>query len=71
MVQKIKNYAHQEQYSHLADINIMKDAIKNKQYPFDPDRPFKINVLDIHKNRDIFPSSLYENLNMFDDLISD
>lgn len=69
MVQKIKNYAHQEQYSHLADIEIMKNAVNNKKYPFDLKRPFDINVLDIKKNKEMFPNSLYQNLELFDELI--
>lgn len=69
MVEKVKNYAHQEQYSHLANIDSMKDAVKNKKYPFDPTRKFDIEVLDIKQDKHLFPASLYQNLKIFDELI--
>ncbi len=69
MVSKIKNYAHQEQFSHLGDYEIMKNAVENKLYPFDLEREFNIKVLDMYKEKEFFPSSLYKQLDKFSDLI--
>jgi len=68
MVSKINNYAHQEQFAHLANYETMKNAVEDKIYPFD-DRKFKINVIDIDTKKEYFPKSIYKQLNEFKELI--
>ena len=70
MVQKIRNYAHQEQYAHLAEYETMKSAVENKEYPFDKNREFDIKVIDLSHDRKLFPKSMYKNLDLFDTLMS-
>ncbi len=69
MVQKIRNYAHQEQYTHLAEYVTMKSAVENKEYPFDKNREFDIKVIDLSHDKKLFPKSIYKNLDLFDTLI--
>lgn len=71
MVLKIKNYAHQEQYTHLANYDTIEEAVKNKKYPFDKNRPFNIKVLDVKKDKDFFPNSFYNNMDEFENLIGE
>ena len=69
MIQKLKMYAHHYDYGHFAKKEILEDAIKNKKYPFDPKRDFKIKVLDIYKDREYYPQSIYGILDEFNELI--
>lgn len=45
MILKLKSYSHPE-YEKYADVKILKQAIEDKVYIFDEDRPFKIKELD-------------------------
>ncbi len=45
MVYKLHTYSH-PRYRHLADVNILKNVIENKEYPFDPSIEFEIVELD-------------------------
>jgi len=69
MLKKIGMYAHRDDYKHLATREILEDAIKNKKYPFDSSVDFNIEVLDIYKDRQYYPKSIYTMLDEFKDLI--
>lgn len=71
MIAKIKNYAHQERYGHLANYDVLNNAIENKEYPFDKNRDFKIEVINLHERKELFPKTLYDNIHLFEGLISD
>jgi len=71
MIQKLNMYAHHHDYSHLAKKEILEEAIKKKTYPFDPDRDFRIKVLDISKDKMYYPKSIYNMLNEFEQLIGE
>jgi hypothetical protein len=45
MVYKLHTYSH-PRYRHLANVNTLKNAIENKEYPFDPSIEFEIVELD-------------------------
>jgi hypothetical protein len=69
MVSKLQSYAHQSDYGHLVNREILEEAIKNKTYPFDPNVDFCIKVLDIHKDSQYYPGSTYMMLDEFKDLL--
>lgn len=71
MIQKLGTYAHHNEYRHFAKKEILEDAVKNKKYPFDPKRDFRIQVLDIYKDRKYYPRSIYTMLDEFKDLIGE
>lgn len=71
MLEKINAYAHNGLYKHLADEKVLTNAIKNKEYPFEPDREFNISVLDINKDKKEFPKSIYEIIDQFAELIGE
>lgn len=59
MINKLKNYAHSPEYLHLANEEILKDAIENLKYPFDTERPFTIRILDERSSRSFLPNSFF------------
>lgn len=59
MINKLKNYAHSPEYLYLANEEILKEAIENLEYPFDPERPFTIKILDEKTAHKILPASFY------------
>ena len=69
MITKLGMYAHHKDYGHLAKKEVLEDAVKNKEYPFEPNRPFQIRVLDMHKDTDYYPQSLYTMFDEFKPLI--
>ena len=70
MITKLRAYAHQSDFAHLADAGILEKAIKNKEYPFDPIVDFRIRVLDLDKDKEYFPGALYGEREDFRDLIA-
>jgi hypothetical protein len=71
MIQKLGMYAHHHEYAHLAKREILEDAVRNKKYPFDPKRDFRIQVLDIYKDTKHYPQSIYTMLDEFKYLIGE
>lgn len=69
MIQKLGMYAHHHEYAHLVKREILEDAVKNKKYPFEPGRDFKIRVLDINKEHYYYPKSIYSLVDEFKMLI--
>ena len=59
MLQKLQTYGHHAIYGHLADEQILKDAVENKKYPFEPKRPFHIVEVDPKKTKYLYPKSFY------------
>ncbi len=57
MITKIRSYAHNADYSELADARILETAISEKKYPFDPGRDFKIEELTKQESTKYYPSS--------------
>lgn len=71
MISKLGYYGHHKDYKHLADKNILENAVKNKTYPFDPSVNFKIRVLSLDKDKKYFPASLYNMLDDFKNIIAE
>lgn len=69
MIAKLQTYAHQSDYGHLAKREILKDAVKNKTYPFDPAVDFRIKVLNIHKDTGYYPPKIYTMLDEFKEIL--
>jgi len=69
MIAKLNIYGHHQDYGHLADKDVLEDAVNNKKYPFDPKIDFKIKVLNLENDKKYFPKSIYGMLNNFKDLI--
>ena len=59
MLFKLKTYAHNDIYGHLADREILQNAVDSKTYPFDPDRSFFIEELNPNKDRIYYPESFF------------
>lgn len=59
MIFKLKTYAHRDIYGHFAVPEILEKAVREKTYPFDPDRAFSIRELDPDKDRSHYPRSFY------------
>lgn len=59
MIFKLKTYAHKDIYGHLAVPEILEKAVREKTYPFDPDRAFFVRELDPEKDRSYYPQSFY------------
>jgi hypothetical protein len=62
MLEKLGNYGHNADYAHLAQRHILELAVKQKTYPFEPDRPFTIEELTRDEAKSYFPQSLWERL---------
>jgi Glycosyltransferase family 17 len=69
MIHKLKVYGHADIYGHFAKREILEDAVENKKYPFEPDKLFDIRVLDLDRDRDYYPKSIYSMLDEFNYLI--
>lgn len=69
MIKKLNIYSHHYDYGQFAKKEILENAIKNKKYPFDPKIDFNIKVLNIYKNKEYYPKSIYSILDEFEDLI--
>lgn len=59
MINKLKNYAHSPEYQYLANEEILNDAIENRRYPFDLERPFTIYILNEKSAARLLPDSFY------------
>jgi len=70
MIKKLGVYSHHYDYRHLAKKEILEKAIQEKTYPFEPDRSFYIEVLDMTSDRNYYPSSIYTMLDEFTGLIA-
>jgi hypothetical protein len=71
MLRKMLAYSHHYDYRHLAKREVLEEAIKQKTYPFDPGRDFRIRVLSIHRDKQFYPQSLYAMLDDFTSLIAE
>jgi len=69
MLTKLQSYAHSYDYSHLAQRELLEDAIQKRTYPFDPNVDFQIRKLDIQSDREYYPHKIYEMLDEFEYLI--
>jgi hypothetical protein len=69
MLSKLQFYAHSYDYGHLAQREILENAIKNRTYPFDRKVDFQIRKLNIHIDREYYPKSIFNMLSEFDHLI--
>lgn len=71
MVDKMKRFSHAQDYPELADPAKMQEAVDRRTYPFEPDRRFKIETVDLFKQRDLFPAALFDMLDRFhDDIVA-
>jgi hypothetical protein len=69
MLEKLKNYGHAHNYGHLAQREILEDAVKNKKYPFNEKEDFRIRVLDFDKDAEYYPETFKQILNDFSYLL--
>jgi len=69
MVNKLMTYAHRDLYGHLAQHDILEAAVREKRYPFDPDRPFNIRELDPQADAAYYPQSFFEYISEFRHLL--
>ena len=69
MLFKLKTYAHNDIYGHLADRIVLQDAVDKKKYPFDPDRPFVIDELSPDNDQIYYPESFFTFRSDFDHLL--
>ena len=69
MVDKITRYSHAQDHPDLANDEVLEKAIAAKSYPFDPERPFKIEVIDMEKRKELFPAALFSMKDQFAGLI--
>lgn len=65
MINKLQNYAHSPEYLHLANEEVLKDAIENRKYPFDTERPFTIRILNERSSHHFLPKSFFLMRNRF------
>lgn len=70
MIKKLQVYSHHYDYRHLADRHLLEQAIREKTYPFESSRRFKIRVLDMFSERDYYPRTIYTMLDEFSALIA-
>lgn len=69
MLFKLKTYAHNDIYGHLADRKVLQDAVDKKKYPFDPDRHFVIDELSPDNDQIYYPESFFIFRSDFDHLL--
>jgi len=69
MINKLNSYSHNPEYGHLARREILEEAVRTKTYPFDPSIDFSIKVLDMHKDKQYYPSKIYSMLDEFQHLM--
>jgi hypothetical protein len=55
MIEKLNNYGHAHDYAHLANREILADAVENKKYPFNEKERFEIRLLDFEKDAAYYP----------------
>ena len=70
MLKKLESYSHHYDFRHLAKREILEKAIQDRTYPFDPNRDFEIEVLDMSAEKGYFPESIYTMLDEFTGLIA-
>lgn len=71
MISKLSSYAHSAEYGHLAQRDILKNAIMNKEYPFNKNVNFHIKELDIVKDKEYYPDEMKEYISYFTYLYDD
>lgn len=59
MITKLQSYAHSADYLALADRAVLEQAIKEKTYPFDPEREFNIREVN-HKDMPQYYPDFYK-----------
>lgn len=69
MIAKLQSYAHQSDYGHLANREILEEAVETRTYPFNPNVDFRIQVLDIHRDKNFYPKEIYNMLAEFNDVL--
>jgi hypothetical protein len=69
MVHKLRTYAHRDLYGHLAKHDVLEAAVREKRYPFEPDRPFNIRELDLQADAAYYPASFFEYIADFRQLL--
>jgi hypothetical protein len=69
MLAKIGAYGHNADYRHLADKQILESAIRDKTYPFEPDRAFEIHELTRAAALRYYPSALWNELSDLEHLL--
>lgn len=69
MVHKLRTYAHRDLYGHLAKHDVLEAAVREKRYPFEPDRPFNIRELDLQADAAYYPASFFEDIADFRHLL--
>jgi hypothetical protein len=69
MLFKLGTYAHNDIYGHLADREVLQDAVNKKTYPFEPDRTFVIEELNPDQDRIYYPESFFEFRQDFEHLL--
>jgi len=60
MIEKLGNYAHNSDYGHLANAQVLEDAVRTRTYPFDPHREFKLRRLSPEEAAAVYPASIAE-----------
>lgn len=71
MLQKLQSYAHSGDYGHLAKRDVLEAAVRDKTYPFEPERDFNIKVLDIYKDKQYYPRRIFDMIDEFKELIGE
>lgn len=56
MILKLNTYGHKDKFSHFADPVILRRAVDNLEYPFEPDRDVKMQRVDLGSK--ILPDSI-------------
>lgn len=64
MAQKLLNYSHANEQKHLSNVDLMRQARKLKQYPFDPTKPFTLETLPY--SSEIIPKSFAKYMHLID-----
>ena len=68
MLHKMKCYSDSPKYRHLEKKEILDKAIATRTYPFDPKRPFSLEIIKIEDNP-ILPKQMFKMMNYFDHLV--
>ena len=64
MAEKVKNYSHANEQKHLSDVELMRASRANRTYPFDPPKPFDIEVIGYQS--EILPKSFNKYRHLID-----
>lgn len=64
MVRKIKRYSHRVENEKYASVELLSQAVSNRTYPFEPDRPFTIKISRSFEEK-YYPKSLLAHLQDF------